>query len=264
LEDPLSSYSTKMIRRSRIFWPCFFMITQMMVYSVKCFISTLPMKEFICSAFQASNRYHKSCFSPASFSIARKFASPSKAVEEEVDPGEVAGLSIVKYPHPALRAENAEITEFDDSLKKLSKDMFKLMYAAQGVGLAAPQVAQNVRLMVFNPEADPKKWLMETTLVNPEIVESSEGKDMEIEGCLSFPGMNGPVQRSKWIKVKYQDVKGKPKKKKFVGWEARIFQHEYDHLQGTVYIDRLSEEDRQQVQPRLDELIAEHGEGGAL
>jgi peptide deformylase len=76
--------------------------------------------------------------------------------------------------------------------------------------------------------------------------------------------MGGDVERSKWIKVEALNLKGKKIKKKFVGWEARIFQHEYDHLDGVVYIDRLSEEGRKEVQPRLDELIAEFGEGGAL
>ena len=101
-------------------------------------------------------------------------------------------------------------------------------------------------------------------MVNPQIVEFSEAKDVEIEGCLSFPNMNGKVERSKWIKVEAQNLKGKKIKKKFKGWEARIFQHEYDHLDGVVYIDRLDEEDRSEVQPVLDELVEEFGEGGEL
>mmetsp|Transcript_1594 Transcript_1594/g.2484 ORF Transcript_1594/g.2484 Transcript_1594/m.2484 type:complete len:260 (-) Transcript_1594:5-784(-) len=212
-----------------------------------------------------TNMSNESFFSRLSLPHARGVARErtilkmSEAVDEEVDPGEVAGLRIVRYPHPALRAKNEEITEFDDELKALSKNMLKLMYVAQGVGLAAPQVAKNVRLMVFNPEGDEKKWLFETVLVNPEIVERSEGQEQEVEGCLSFPGMSGPVQRAKWIKVKYQDLKGKSKKKKYVGWEARIFQHEYDHLEGVVYPDRLEEEAKQEVQARLNELVAEFG-----
>jgi peptide deformylase len=95
-------------------------------------------------------------------------------------------------------------------------------------------------------------------------VESSEARNVETEGCLSFPGMDGPVERSKWIKVEAMNMKGKKFKRKFTDWEARIFQHEYDHLDGTVYIDRLDEEGRSKVQHRLNELIAEFGEGGAL
>ena len=136
------------------------------------------------------------------------------------------------------------------------------MYAAEGVGLAAPQVGINKKLMVYNESGDKKKWLDEIVMVNPKIVEFSEAKDVEIEGCLSFPKMNGKVERSKWIKVEAQNLKGKKIKKKFKGWEARIFQHEYDHLDGVVYIDRLDEEDRSEVQPVLDELVEEFGEGG--
>ena len=202
--------------------------------------------------------------------MSKLFSSP----KEEVDPGIVEGtdLRIVKYPHPALRAENEEIS-IDDlkaggdnnkELANLAKGMLKVMYAAEGVGLAAPQVGVNKRLMVYNPTGDSKKWLEETILVNPKIVEYSEGKDTEIEGCLSFPDMNGEVTRSKWIKVHAMNLKGRPVKKKFTGWEARIFQHEYDHLDGTVYIDRLSDDGRSQVQPRLDELVQEYGEGGSL
>jgi peptide deformylase len=198
--------------------------------------------------------------------MSQLFSAPPK---EEVDPGIVAGLEIVKYPHPALRAPNAELSA--DELKedaaeitKLAKGMLQLMYAAEGVGLAAPQVGVNKRLMVYNPSGDSKKWLEESILVNPKIVEFSDAQDTETEGCLSFPDMNGIVTRSKWIKVQAMNLRGKPVKKKFTGWEARIFQHEYDHLDGTVYVDRLEEEELTKVQARLDELIEEFGEGGAI
>ncbi|KAI2488665.1 peptide deformylase [Fragilaria crotonensis] len=188
---------------------------------------------------------------------------------EEVDPGKVEGtdLRILKYPHPALRAFNAPVTpeELNDgSIVKIAKEMLLLMYAAEGVGLAAPQVGINKRLMVFNESGDKQKWLTETVLVNPVIVDYGPTTDLHIEGCLSFPGMGGDVERSKWIKVEALTTKGKKIKKKYSGWEARVFQHEYDHLDGKVYIDRLSEEDRKQVQPVLDQLIQEFGSGGVL
>jgi peptide deformylase len=191
------------------------------------------------------------------------------SLEKEVDPGVVGGtdLRVLKYPHPSLRAENAEITPEelkDGSIDKIAKEMFLVMYAAEGVGLAAPQVGVNKKLMVYNESGDKQKWLDEMVFVNPRIVDFSEAKDVEQEGCLSFPDMNGDVERSKWIKVEALNPKGKKIKRKFIGWEARIFQHEYDHLDGTVYIDRLTEEGREKVQPRLDELIAEFGQGGAL
>jgi peptide deformylase len=188
---------------------------------------------------------------------------------DEVDPGKVEGtdLRILKYPHPALRAFNAPVTpdELNDgSIVKIAKEMLLLMYAAEGVGLAAPQVGINKRLMVFNESGDRQKWLTETVLVNPIIVDYGPTTDLHLEGCLSFPDMSGEVERSKWIKVEALTTKGKKIKKKYSGWEARVFQHEYDHLDGTVYIDRLSEEDRKQVQPVLDQLVQEFGSGGVL
>jgi len=194
---------------------------------------------------------------------------PPVAETEEKDPGIVEGtdLRVLKYPHPSLRAENELISDEELSsgeISKIAKEMFLVMYAAEGVGLAAPQVGINKRLMVYNPTGDKTKWLEETVLVNPQIIEYGVGKEKAIEGCLSFPDMNGEVERSKWIKVEALSLKGKKMKKKFTAWEARIFQHEYDHLDGKVYIDRLSEEGREEVQPVLDKLIEDFGEGGAL
>ena len=186
-------------------------------------------------------------------------------LEKEIDPGIVEGtdLRILKYPHASLRAKN-ELVTLDEiqngSIGKLAREMFLIMYAAQGVGLAAPQVGINKRLMVYNESGDRSKWLNEVVLINPVITEFSDTTDIEIEGCLSFPQMNGSVERSKWIKVEAMNLKGKTIKKKFKGWEARIFQHEYDHLDGIVYIDRLIDDENKQtvVKPRLEELIQQH------
>lgn len=146
-------------------------------------------------------------------------------LEEEVDPGQVEGtdLRIVKYPHPSLRAENAEITKEelkDGSISQLAKEMFLYMYEAEGVGLAAPQVGVNKRMMVYNPSGDKKRWLEEIIMVNPRIVEYSDAKEIDMEGCLSFPDFTGDVERSKWIKVEAMNMKGKKLKRKFTGWEA--------------------------------------------
>lgn len=191
------------------------------------------------------------------------------SVKEEVDPGKVEGtdLRIVKYPHPSLRAKNAEVTpeELEDgSITKIAKEMLLVMYAAEGIGLAAPQVGINKQIMVYNESGDSKKWMQEVILVNPQIVESSDTTDVEGEGCLSFPDMNGDVERYKWIKVEALTTKGRKLKKKYKGWEARVFQHEYDHLLGKVYIDHLDEENLANVKPTLDELITEFGDGGEL
>lgn len=178
------------------------------------------------------------------------------SLDEKVDSEALADLEIVKYPHPALRAPNEEIKDTDlKSAGLLARRMFDLMYESQGVGLAAPQVGINKRLMVFNPEGKKERWLDEVVLVNPRIVDKSQGSDTEVEGCLSFPGMSGHVERSKWVKVEAISPKGKKFKKKYTGWTARIFQHEYDHLDGVVYIDRLSPNERGEVQPKLDKLV---------
>lgn len=196
------------------------------------------------------------------------FSSTSNV--EEVDPGVVEGtnLRIVKYPHPSLRAKNDLITPEElqsGEISKLAKEMFLVMYAAEGIGLAAPQVGINKRLMVYNESGDKKKWLSETVLINPQIVEYSKASDIMVEGCLSFPNMNGEVQRSKWVKVEAMNLKGKKVKKKFKGFEARLFQHEYDHLDGKVYIDHLTNDAREAVQSTLNELIHDFpGENAAL
>jgi peptide deformylase len=216
--------------------------------------------------FHRSNAFKSHVRDVRAFAGRSRSASPQ--LEEEIDPGEVAGFRILKYPNPKLRFPNEEITSFDDDLKKLSRSMLELMYAAQGVGLAAPQIGVNKRLMVYNELGDPKKWLGEMVLVNPKIVEKSSKQEVDTEGCLSFPGMpvksSRLVKRSSWIKVEAMNLKGKAFKKKFVGLEARIFQHEYDHLEGVVYIDHLSQEDKAEIQPRLDQLIVDHGPGAVL
>lgn len=184
------------------------------------------------------------------------------ALEEETDPGQVAGTSlrVLRYPHPLLRAENESVTAggFDEDLKQLAREMLLIMYASQGVGLAAPQVGVNKRLLVFNPEGSSKAFLQEIVLVNPKIVGSSKKTLVEPEACLSFPGMSGNVRRHDWVKIEAYRLNGKKFTVKYEGWKAKIFQHEFDHLQGVLYVDRLEGEDRKNVQGRLDELVQEY------
>lgn len=202
---------------------------------------------------------------PAGARAARRGAAAlraSVAAADEVDPGAVPGthLRVVRYPSPILRAPNAEVTSFDAELAALAKGMFKVMYAANGVGLAAPQVGVNIRMMVWNPDGDARKWLAEKVLVNPRVVSWGKETAVDVEGCLSFPGMNGLVRRSTSVKVEGQNVKGKPIKMKLTGWQAVIFAHEYDHLDGVLYVDRLEEGEREkeEVGGRLRELVEEY------
>ncbi|KAI0566427.1 Peptide deformylase [Gracilaria domingensis] len=179
------------------------------------------------------------------------------SISEEIDPGVVEGTSlrILKYPHPLLRAENETVDQFDSALKQTVREMLRIMYASKGVGLAAPQVGINKRLMVFNPEGEERAFIQEVVLVNPEIVATSKKTDVEMEACLSFPGMAGRVRRHEWVKVEAQRLNGKRFKTKFEGWKARIFQHEFDHLQKILYVDRLEDEDKPNVKERLAELV---------
>lgn len=122
------------------------------------------------------------------------------------------------------------MTEFDDSLQSLASEMLLVMYETDGIGLAAPQVGVNKRLMVFNDEGNPTKPEHERVMVNPTIKEkSTEMYDSE-EGCLSFPQIYGKVQRHKWIDVEYQTLDGTKVTVRLDGNPGRVFQHEYDHL----------------------------------
>jgi len=184
----------------------------------------------------------------------------------EVDPGEVKGtkLKILKYPNPKLRSENAAVSTFDASLQQKAKEMLLIMYASDGIGLAAPQVGINERLMVFNEFGDPAKVDKEMILVNPVILAKSEEKDVREEGCLSFPLISGKVERHTSIEVEYQVVdSGEKVRTRFQGMPARIFQHEYDHLDKVLFIDRLVPEDKAMNQKRLDKYVKKYGPGGA-
>jgi peptide deformylase len=155
----------------------------------------------------------------------------------------MAILEIALLPDPVLRRKAKKITTFDKDLQTLIENMIETLRDAPGVGLAAPQVSQSIRLVVVEygeedeegNETSPKKLY---TVVNPEIVQASEEKAMGIEGCLSIPGFVGEVERNKKIVVKGLNRYGKPVKITAEDWLARIFQHEIDHLDGIVFPDR--------------------------
>lgn len=147
------------------------------------------------------------------------------------------------FPADVLRKKAQPVTEFDRKLQNLVDDMVETMREAPGVGLAAPQVgiSEQIAVIEFGHEDDediPKQLYV---LVNPEIVKISEEKVRGIEGCLSVPGLVGSVDRAKVVTVRAQDQYGKKHKVRAVGWLARIFQHEIDHLNGVLYTDRAVE-----------------------
>ncbi len=155
----------------------------------------------------------------------------------------MAILDIVTFPEPSLRLKSKQVTKFDTELQTLIDNMFETMRAAPGVGLAAPQIGESRRLVVVeytedeDENAKPKKYV----LVNPEIIRRSEEMVTDIEGCLSLPGLAGVVERHEAVTVKARNRFGKPLKIEAEGWLARIFQHEIDHLDGVLYIDRAEE-----------------------
>jgi peptide deformylase len=147
-------------------------------------------------------------------------------------------LKIVKYPDPVLSRPGEPVTEFDATLRKLVDDMFETTYAEKGIGLAAPQVNVSKRLTVIDLSMgkDPKDKLV---LANPEII-SSAGKLYEEEGCLSFPEIREKVVRKAQVRIRAQDVTGKWFEMDGDDLLARCFQHEIDHVDGMLFIFRMS------------------------
>lgn len=154
---------------------------------------------------------------------------------------------IITTENPILRQKAKKIHHFDPSLSRLVEDMFETMHSANGVGLAAPQIAQSIR--VFVAEYEDRK----VAVFNPEIVKA-EGEERGPEGCLSIPGYVGEnIRRATKVLVKGQDARGKSIRVNAEGWFARILQHEIDHLDGVLFVDRLdSPEDLREV--REDDL----------
>src|ERR1700750_2547616 len=178
---------------------------------------------------------------------------PRHSVKDE--PGEVlemALLDIVKYGEPVLETPGEPVTEFDDKLKRLVSDMFETMYAARGVGLAAPQVGVSKRLFVMDCSGgrDPEARV---ALIKP-VVLNVEGEQTGDEGCLSFPGIFFPVKRSIRAVVRAQDLDGEEFEFDGLDLEARCMLHETDHCDGIVFIDRTTPLKRELVRRKIRRL----------
>jgi peptide deformylase len=160
--------------------------------------------------------------------------------------------TIVKYGDPVLEKPSSIISKFDGELAELAEDMFATMYAAQGIGLAAPQIGKSIRLAVVdvtggkNPEA-------KIILVNPEII-AGEGEKREEEGCLSIPGFRGYVVRPQFVTIKAQDAKGEPFEIRGEDLLARAFCHEIDHLNGILFLQHLSMLKRDLIRRKIKKL----------
>ncbi|WP_159616916.1 peptide deformylase [Arthrobacter zhaoguopingii] len=145
---------------------------------------------------------------------------------------------------PVLHRRAAEVETFDNELRALIADMFETMDKANGVGLAAPQIGVGLRLFVYGMANDdgvpPRGVLVNPTLVTSKISGAEPDPEEESEGCLSVPGEAYPLKRAEWVKVTGVDGDGKPVEFEATGWFARCMQHEYDHLDGKLYVDRLN------------------------
>jgi peptide deformylase len=156
-------------------------------------------------------------------------------------------LQIVTLPDEGLRKKARPVTQFDAELQTLIDNMIETLHAANGAGLAAPQIGQLRQLAVIEslPKTDDEGNEIENSrelfvIINPRIVWQSRDVIDGIEGCLSIPGYVGEVERAYSVRVRAQDRHGKPLKIRLKGWTARIFQHEIDHLNGVLFIDKLT------------------------
>jgi len=177
---------------------------------------------------------------------------------------------IVRYPEPVLRAKCRPVTEVTSDIRTLAADMLETMREANGVGLAAPQVAVDVQLAVIDVSHNPDcitfmkingekvemPQHMPIVLMNPQL-DLGSAKEIGEEGCLSFPRLRGDIRRSSQIKVSYTDLDGKTVTVETDGLLARAFQHEIDHLNGILFIDRLNAVAKVSIKRKLARLMEE-------
>lgn len=169
-----------------------------------------------------------------------------------IDP---AKLRIVLYPDPVLRLRAKPVQRITDEVRAVAQRMIELMHEAPGIGLAAPQVGLSWRLFVACPSTDPKD---DRVFINPVLVEPGRTLDDYEEGCLSLPQITGEIRRPKTITIKAMDLDGKPVRMTSDDLPARVWQHEYDHLEGTLILDRMAPIDRMACERQLKELEADY------
>ena len=165
-------------------------------------------------------------------------------------------MQIIKYPHPTLRHKSKALKRVDRELKEIVAEMFDLMYSHEGVGLAANQVDLPYRLFVMNVKGDPAEEEEARVFINPVISRKSGSAEAQ-EGCLSFPDIWAPVRRPEKIVVSAYGLDGQEFTYEMDGLYARAVQHEIDHLDGVVFVDRLSQANQLAVREDLEELARE-------
>lgn len=167
-------------------------------------------------------------------------------------------LPITVYGNPILRKVSKEIEPDHENLHELIENMYETMYKAEGVGLAAPQINKSIRLIVIDAtpfeEDDPTVKDFKKVIINPEIVEFLGDDTTFNEGCLSLPNIREDVVRPSKVKVVYQDENFETHEEVFEGVKARIIQHEYDHLEGKLFVDKISPLKRRLIKSKLDAI----------
>lgn len=169
-------------------------------------------------------------------------------------------LPVYLYGHPVLRRESEPIDAQYPELKQLIEDMYQCMYDSEGVGLAAPQIGRNIKLIVIDasplgedfPECEGRKL----TLINPEIEILDGEKEVRAEGCLSLPGLSENVPRIEHIRLRWFDENFQSHEEDMSGFLSRIVQHEYDHLIGKLYIDHISPIRKQLIKGKLNNIVS--------
>ena len=167
-------------------------------------------------------------------------------------------LPIVAYGDPVLREVGKEIPSKDNAIAQLIEDMFETMYAADGVGLAAPQIGRSLRLFVVDAssfsEEEPELSAFKKVFINPKILEESGEEWPFKEGCLSIPGIRENVVRLDTVRLKYRDENFEEKEEVFSGMAARIIQHEYDHIEGVLFVDRINPLKKRMLKGKLQDI----------
>lgn len=166
-------------------------------------------------------------------------------------------MEIVHYPHPALRWKSKPVQKIDANLRAIVTEMIGLMYQFKGIGLAANQVALPLRVFVMNPTGDPEERDQEFVFINPEITRRKGSVEGE-EGCLSLPELYGPVRRAHEIVVDAFDLQGRAFQLSLDELPARVVQHEFDHLDGVLFIDRMTPDAREELETRIAEFEFQH------
>jgi len=167
----------------------------------------------------------------------------------------MSALRIIKYGNPILRMKAKKIHQIDDTIRQLAQDMIETMQEEEGIGLAAPQVAESISLLVvdmslIDEDGEP------TAFINPEILESEAESVLE-EGCLSLPEIREEVKRPDIITVRYQNIDGETIEKRMEGLLARVLLHEMDHLNGVLLVDRISSLKKKMHNKKLKQIAAE-------